>query len=96
MTAFSKMMSNPLRRAEILTAYLFLSPTLLGFVVFIVGPVIAAVVLSTYKWNLINPAEAVGLANYQTASQRPTSRRHLPDDFQNRRLDRAAEARCLA
>jgi multiple sugar transport system permease protein len=65
MTAFSKMMSNPLRRAEILTAYLFLSPTLLGFVVFIVGPVIAAVVLSTYKWNLINPAQFVGMDNYQ-------------------------------
>src|SRR6185503_10366840 len=64
MSAFSKIMSNPVRRAEVLTAYLFLSPTLLGFVVFIVGPVIAAVVLSTYKWNMINPAESVGLANY--------------------------------
>lgn len=65
MTAFSKMMSNPLRRAEILTAYLFLSPTLLGFVVFIVGPVIAAVALSTYSWNLITPAEPAGLDNYK-------------------------------
>ena len=65
MSAFLKAMSNPLRRAEILTAYLFLLPTLLGFVVFIVGPVVAAVVLSTYKWNLITPAETVGLANYQ-------------------------------
>lgn len=65
MTTFSKIMSNPVRRAEVLTAYLFLSPTLLGFVVFIVGPVVAAVVLSTYKWNLITPAESVGLANYQ-------------------------------
>lgn len=65
MAAFSRVMSNPLRRAEILTAYLFLSPTLIGFFVFIVGPVIAAVVLSTYDWNLINPAEAVGLDNYR-------------------------------
>src|SRR5215213_11409858 len=65
MTTYSKRKSNPLRRAETLTAYLFLSPTLLGFVVFIVGPVIAAVVLSTYKWNLINPAEFAGAANYQ-------------------------------
>jgi multiple sugar transport system permease protein len=65
MTGFSKTWSNPVRRTEILTAYLFLSPTLLGFVVFIVGPVIAAVVLSTYNWNLINPAEPAGLSNYQ-------------------------------
>jgi multiple sugar transport system permease protein len=53
MTAFANLkatMSNPVRRAEILTAYLFLSPTLLGFVLFIVGPVIAAVVLSTLNW----------------------------------------------
>src|SRR5437773_8942757 len=65
MTAFTKMMSNPVRRAEILTAYLFLSPTLVGFVIFIVGPVIAAFVLSTYNWNLINPAQPAGLDNYK-------------------------------
>jgi multiple sugar transport system permease protein len=65
MAAFMQVMSNPLRRAEVLTAYLFLSPTLIGFVVFIVGPVIAAVVLSTYNWNLINPAEPAGLSNYR-------------------------------
>ena len=67
MAAFSnvsRIMSNPVRRAEVLTAYLFLSPTLLGFVLFIVGPVIAAVVLSTYNWNLINPATPAGLDNY--------------------------------
>lgn len=65
MTALARTMSNPLRRAEVLTAYLFLSPTLIGFVVFIVGPVIAAVVLSTYNWNMINPAEPAGLNNYK-------------------------------
>jgi len=54
-----------MRRTEVLTAYLFLSPTLIGFVVFIVGPVIAAVVLSTYNWNLITPAKPVGLDNYK-------------------------------
>src|SRR5579859_2645539 len=58
-------LSNPLRRAEIFTAYLFLAPTLIGFVIFIVGPVIAAIVLSTYNWNIINPAQPAGLANYK-------------------------------
>jgi multiple sugar transport system permease protein len=65
MTTFSRMLSNPLRRSEILTAYLFLSPTLVGFMLFIVGPVIAAIVLSTYNWNLITPAEPAGLDNYK-------------------------------
>lgn len=65
MTTISRMLSNPLRRSEILTAYLFLSPTLVGFVLFIVGPVIAAIVLSTYNWNLITPAEPAGLDNYK-------------------------------
>jgi len=41
-----------MRRAEVLTAYLFLSPTLLGFVVFIVGPVIAAVVLQYLQMEI--------------------------------------------
>ena len=65
MSSFSKTMSNPLRRSEILTAYLFLSPTLIGFVIFIVGPMIAAVVLSTYNWNLINPPTFANLDNYK-------------------------------
>src|SRR5258707_3751233 len=65
MSVFFKTLSNPLRRAEVLTAYLFLTPTLIGFVAFIVGPVIAAVVLSTYNWNLISPAEPTGLDNYK-------------------------------
>ncbi len=64
MTALAKTWSNPVRRAEILTAYLFLSPTLLGFVVFIVGPVLASIVLSGYDWNLINPPTFNGIGNY--------------------------------
>jgi multiple sugar transport system permease protein len=65
MTAFSKIWSNPMRRAEVLTAYLFLSPTLLGFILFIVGPVIISIALSGYDWNLITPPNFVGLANYK-------------------------------
>ncbi len=65
MTTFSKFWSNPMRRSEVLTAYLFLSPTLLGFLIFIVGPVIVSIGLSGYEWNLITPPSFVGLANYE-------------------------------
>jgi multiple sugar transport system permease protein len=64
MSFISKMRTNPMRRSEVLTAYLFLSPTLIGFVVFIVGPVIASIVLSGFSWNLINPPTFAGTANY--------------------------------
>lgn len=54
-----------MRRSEVLTAYLFLLPTLLGFVIFIVGPVIVSILLSAYNWNLITPPTFAGTANYQ-------------------------------
>jgi multiple sugar transport system permease protein len=54
-----------MRRSEVLTAYLFLLPTLLGFVIFIVGPVIVSIGLSAYNWNLITAPTFAGTANYQ-------------------------------
>ncbi|MBK9715155.1 MAG: sugar ABC transporter permease [Kouleothrix sp.] len=45
-------------------AYLFLLPSLLGFLLFIVGPVIASLGLSFVRWNLLNPPEFVGASNY--------------------------------
>lgn len=57
---------NMLRWREALAAYLFLMPTIIGFLVFILGPMIAAIGLSLYKWNLIAPPEFVGLENYHT------------------------------
>ncbi len=56
---------SPLRRKEILAAYLFLLPTLIGFAVFIVGPMFAALGLSVVQWNLLTPPQFAGLANYQ-------------------------------
>lgn len=53
-----------LTRPQTTAAYLFLLPTLLGFLVFILGPMIAAIALSLFKWNLIKPPEFIGLDNY--------------------------------
>src|SRR5215207_3920874 len=52
-------------RRKMLLAYLFLLPTILGILVFTAGPIIVSLGLSLFAWNVINPAEFVGLANYQ-------------------------------
>jgi multiple sugar transport system permease protein len=56
---------NRLRQGEALTAYVFISPTVIGFLAFIIGPVVAAFILSFYEWNLMTPPRYVGLANYE-------------------------------
>jgi multiple sugar transport system permease protein len=56
---------------EALTAYLFILPCLVGFVVFYLYPTLRGVVISTTNWNLLRPAENVGLENYQTMLNDP-------------------------
>lgn len=46
-------------------AYLFLLPSLVGFAIFVLVPIVGAFVLSFFKWNLISPAEFIGFDNYQ-------------------------------
>jgi multiple sugar transport system permease protein len=52
-------------RQEERAAYLFLLPWLIGLVVFLLGPIIASVLISMTNWNVISAAEWVGLANYR-------------------------------
>jgi multiple sugar transport system permease protein len=51
-------------RREAITAYLFLSPALLLFLLFIGGPLVAAIGLSLLQWDLLTPAQFAGLSNY--------------------------------
>ena len=44
---------------------LFLSPWIIGFLLFTAGPILASLVLSFMKWDVISPAKWVGLANYK-------------------------------
>lgn len=52
------------RTWESLAGYAFISPWLVGFVVFTVGPFIASFILSFTEWNLIKPPVFVGFKNY--------------------------------
>jgi len=45
--------------------YFFTSPWFLGFLFLAIGPMIASIILSFAKWNIITPPKWVGLANYR-------------------------------
>ena len=51
-------------RREAIVAYLFLSPWLFGFVVFMAGPMIASLYLSFTQYKVISPPRWIGLGNY--------------------------------
>jgi multiple sugar transport system permease protein len=55
---------SKLQRREAVDGYLFISPWLVGFVVFVAGPMIASIVLAFMEWDLFNPPEWVGLENF--------------------------------
>jgi multiple sugar transport system permease protein len=50
-----------------LWGYLFLSPWLIGLIVFVIGPILASLYLSLTDYNIVSPPKFVGLANFQTA-----------------------------
>ena len=55
------------RRREALTAYLYLMPWLVGFVLFQAGPMLASFGLSFTDFDLVTKPSFVGLQNYRTA-----------------------------
>jgi len=57
-------MSKAARREE-RAGYLFAAPWLIGTLLFLIGPIIASLLLSFTNWNLISPAKWVGLENYR-------------------------------
>ena len=52
-------------RREERAAYLFLSPWLIGLLVFWLVPIIGSLLLSFSEWDIITPPEWVGLENYR-------------------------------
>lgn len=51
-------------RAEARAFWLFISPWIIGFVGFLLGPMIASIYISLTEWDSFTPAEFVGLDNY--------------------------------
>lgn len=62
--------------------YLFILPSLVGFILFVLIPIVASLVLSFYKWDLLTPAEFVGPANYvELATTDPLMGRVMANTF---------------
>lgn len=55
---------NRMSAYEARTAFLFLLPSILGFVVFMLFPIIASLAMSFTNWQLISTPSFVGFANY--------------------------------
>ena len=51
---------------QTIEGYLFISPWLVGFIVFTAGPAVASLVISLHRWSLIRAPRYVGARNYVT------------------------------
>ncbi len=49
---------------EMLAGYVFISPWVIGFILFMGGPIIASMILSFFSWKMITPPRFLGLTNY--------------------------------
>ena len=54
--------SRTLRRD--ITGYLYIAPWLLGFLIWMLAPMVASLVISFTEWNILNDPEWIGLGNY--------------------------------
>ncbi|QDP95258.1 sugar ABC transporter permease [Microlunatus elymi] len=52
-------------RSQWLAGSIFVGPALLLFVIFVLGPFIAAIVLSLFSWDMLTPATFSGLKNFK-------------------------------
>ena len=58
-----------LRNREALAGYLFITPAVLGFLIFIAGPILVSAYFSLTEYKLISSPHWAGLQNYQTLWQ---------------------------
>lgn len=56
--------TTPAQRREALTGYAFIAPSVIGFLLFVLGPLIAAVALSFTRYNVLRPPRFIGIDNY--------------------------------
>lgn len=55
---------SAVKRRDALTGYAFIAPTIIGFVVFVLGPLVAAFYLSLTKYSILTAPKFVGFDNY--------------------------------
>ncbi len=72
---------SPLQKKETLAALGFISPWIIGFLVFTFGPMIASFYLSLTEYDILRPAVFVGLDNYVHLFEDPKIRQSLFNSF---------------
>ena len=65
------------QRTEALQGFMFISPWIVGFIVFAAGPVLASLALSFCKWDILTPVQFVGVKNYAKMIHDPLVRKSL-------------------
>jgi len=59
------------RRSDIAWAYLLILPTILGFLIFIAGPVITDLGLAFFRYDIVSAPKFIGLANFERLAADP-------------------------
>ncbi|HEU5015433.1 MAG TPA: sugar ABC transporter permease [Roseiflexaceae bacterium] len=67
----SRTLQSPVARREAIYGYLFIAPAVLGFLIWIAGPMLFSAWVSLTEWDLLSDPEFVGLSNYQSMFQDP-------------------------
>ena len=65
----ARSMRFSMRQRRMLVGYLFISPVVLGYLIWVAGPMMIAIWLSLTDWDLLRPPHFVGLENYRTMFQ---------------------------
>ena len=60
-----------LARREAIDGYLFILPWILGFILWVAGPMIASLVLAFMRWDLLTSPQWVGLDNFRHMMSNP-------------------------
>lgn len=55
---------SKMARREAIEGILYLSPWIIGFIVFVAGPLLASMYLSFTKYNVLRPPQWIGIKNY--------------------------------
>lgn len=81
MNSSGKRRRSKLARAEAFAAFGFISPWLVGFVVFTALPMLASLVLSFTEYDVLQPPRFTGLENYRELFEDPRLRLSLFNSF---------------
>jgi multiple sugar transport system permease protein len=69
--AVPRTLRSPTARREAIYGYLFIAPAVLGFLIWIAGPMLFSAWVSLTEWDLLSAPEFVGLRNYQSMLKDP-------------------------